>query len=612
MISEETLDEIRERASLLDFASELAGVKQHGGGIFAICPFHHEKTGSFHIKEGGEFYHCFGCGASGNLFGFVMRTMGLSFPEAVEVIAAKYGISVKRTEVKKGAPGKDKRHLLKKLNLLAHRFFLQQLQEAPASVHEYLQERGLEQETREKFGLGYAPHDWRVLAQFLLGKKVPEELMLHSGLVKRNSRGELYDALRGRVVFPILNGERVLVGFGGRILPPFESEETPKYLNSPETALYQKSRVLYGLPNAVQAARYQKEIFVVEGYFDVISLAQSGVEQVVATCGTALTEKHVQALQRIVRKICVLFDGDTAGEDAAAKAFPGFLNSGVEAEAIFLPDGEDPDSLAKKSGKELSARLSEMPRESLFDCYLRWHARKSGGGELATLSPRQKAEVAESVAEVLRATKNPIELDEYVKRAAFLLKTEATLLKRVLESARRGRGKGQIEASASEGGPLGREESRRTAAPSEFRHVHQLLLRSIMLLKEPALQELKESPEVYANLPRTLILFCESFGEFLSQDVSSDEARKDRIRELLLAFGAEWLHFWRSSYLMAREPDFDRERLFRDSLLRLEEERILEKVKNIDLVLEQEGDEERRAQLHQQKVKLAQELKSVR
>jgi len=621
MISQETIDEVLDRASIIDFSQELQGVKQQGARLFAICPFHQEKTGSFHVRDGGKFYHCFGCGASGNVFGFVMKVLGVTFPEAVELIAQKYGITITRTEAKKGNNSNRTRDKLKKINKLALHFFLTQNEQQPLKA--YLDERGVGGEQRALFQLAYAPKEWSLLTNFLRSKGAPEELMLQSGLVKRNSRGELYDALRGRLVFPIEGLDRSLIGFGGRILPQFDGDGTPKYLNSPETPIYRKSRVLYGLPHAMAAARYKREIFIVEGYFDVISMFQHGVQEVVATCGTALTDGHVDVLKRSVNKVSVIFDGDSAGRDAASKAFPIFLKSGVEADAIFLPEGEDPDSFARLHKEHLSESLSAAPKVPLFECFIDFQCRSVGAKERSSLSPRQKAQVAQKVGEVLSSTRNPIELDEYLKKTAYLLNTETALIKELLNSMKvkgseyhlsslEGQGDSRlVETPASPSNRIS-DSSGTEIQPQTLSHSHKLLLRSVMVLKEEALQHLDQLPDIYGNLPQGLILFCESFRTVLEHRQGTEKEQKLHLKEFLLGFGPQWIEFWKESYQIAEEPEVDCSKMLSESILRLREEKVLSSIDLLDASLREPEGESQREYLLQARLDLQRKLRNLR
>ncbi|MGA1191232.1 MAG: toprim domain-containing protein, partial [Bdellovibrionota bacterium] len=417
-----------------------------------------------------------------------------------------------------------------------------------------------------------------------------------------------------RAVFPIEGIDRTLIGFGGRILPQFDGDGVPKYLNSPETPLYRKSRVLYGLPHALSTARYKREMFVAEGYFDVISLFQNGVQEVVATCGTALTDGHIDILKRSVNKVSVIFDGDTAGRDAASKAFPGFLNSGIEAEAIFLPEGEDPDSFARAHGNGVVEALKKVPRVSLFECFIDFQCRKVGAEERSSLSPRQKAQVAQEVGTTLASTKNPIELDEYLKKTAYLLKTETSLIKELMssESAK------HTQNSHKEAPPLTSEyQSKHPSedlelSPQQLSHPHKLLLRAVMVLKEEALEHLDEIPDIYGNLPKELILFCESFRTILQQKVESEEIQRRFIKEYLVGYGSHWLDFWRESYRIAKEPEVDCFKMLSESILRLREEKVLSSIEVLDASLREPDGESRREHLLQARLDLVRKLRALK
>lgn len=343
------IEDLVARIDLVDLIDARIPLKRSGSNYSACCPFHSEKTPSFSVSREKQFYHCFGCGAHGNAINFLMEYDRLSFVEAVEWLADSAGLSVpveKEEKVGKQDPGPALQGLFE-VQEKAARFYAAQLRAHPegARAVAYLKERGLEGETARRFLVGYAPPGWRNLPE-TLGS--PEQL-LAAGLAIRNEQGNIYDRFRDRVMFPIRDRRGRVIAFGGRVL----GEGTPKYLNSPETALFVKHRELYGLYELLAAQRKPERILVVEGYMDVISLAQAGVINAVAALGTATSVEHVKILFRFCREIVFCFDGDRAGHGAAWKALDASLplmREGRSVRFLMLPDGQDPDSLVRLEG----------------------------------------------------------------------------------------------------------------------------------------------------------------------------------------------------------------------------------------------------------------------
>ena len=274
-------------------------LKAAGSNLVGLCPFHDEKTGSFNINVSNNYYHCFGCGASGNVLSYVMETKGFSFLEAVEYLAQKFNITLKHEGGKKKAKSDISGKEIYQLNALAQEFFRSALKDNSKKLVSYLEDRGFDLPALKPFALGYAPAGWDNLYQFFQSRKIPEKLMLASGLIKKNSSGKIYDVFRDRVIFPIwIDGQRI-AGFGGRIIEEDADKKQAKYLNSPETLVYHKSQILFGFPQAIKAVKSLGYVYLVEGYFDVIRLHQMGVCNVVATCGTAVTPQHLKKLNHV-------------------------------------------------------------------------------------------------------------------------------------------------------------------------------------------------------------------------------------------------------------------------------------------------------------------------
>lgn len=341
------IDDILTRIDIVDIVDARVPLKKAGANYVACCPFHNEKTPSFSVSQSKQFYHCFGCGAHGTAISFLMDYERLSFPEAIETLAHSLGLEVPH-EGGEQEPRDSFEPLHNVLNL-ADSWFRQQLKNSPSAI-EYLKQRGLSGETAAAFGIGYAPAGWEnLVSQFSDQQK---KHATTAGLSSQRESGGLYDRFRHRIMFPIHDRRGRVVGFGGRVIDP---EDEPKYLNSPETPVFQKGRELYGLFRARQQNRHLRQLLVVEGYMDVVMLAEHGINNVVATLGTATTADHLRNLFRAAPEIIFCFDGDTAGHKAAWRAFETSLtelDDRHQVKFLFLPDGEDPDSLVQKEGRK--------------------------------------------------------------------------------------------------------------------------------------------------------------------------------------------------------------------------------------------------------------------
>ncbi len=360
MIPQSFIQDLLHRVDIVDVIDRHVKLKKAGANYAACCPFHSEKSPSFTVSQTKQFYHCFGCGAHGTAIGFLMEYSGLGFVEAVRDLAQGVGLTVpeERNDERGDQPrrprgvGEDGEDL-NEIMLTAAHFFRAALKDAPQAI-EYLKNRGLSGDIAKKFGVGYAPEGWQNLERAY--PNYQSSALTTVGLVKQNDEGRRYDIFRDRIMFPIVDVRGNVIGFGGRVL----GEGEPKYLNSPETPLFEKGRELYGLYQARRAIRDAGRVIVVEGYMDVVALAQHGVEYAVATLGTATTPAHVQKLLRQTGEIVYCFDGDNAGRRAAWRALEnslGQLADDKEVRFLFLPQGEDPDSYVRQHGKAAFEKL---------------------------------------------------------------------------------------------------------------------------------------------------------------------------------------------------------------------------------------------------------------
>ena len=351
-IPEEKISEILNTSDIVDIISESVILKKSGRNFFGLCPFHSEKTSSFSVNPSKQIFHCFGCSAGGNALTYVMKYHGISFPEASKMLARKYNIVLETKEidpVKRRAIQLNEN--LFRLNKRVMEYYHQTLKTSKLSqkARDYLKKRGLSDDIIQEFKIGFSFDAWESIVKAFKDFKVSKNLAIQSGLIlKRQQKDGYYDRFRNRIMFPIFDVNMQVAGFGGRVM----DDSMPKYMNSPETAVYNKSRILYGLHAAKQFCRQEGFLYIVEGYFDFLSLFQHGIKNTVASLGTALTSDHIRILKGYATKMILVFDSDTAGISAAKRSIKMFNKEGVDTRVLVLPDGSDPDSYIVKHGPE--------------------------------------------------------------------------------------------------------------------------------------------------------------------------------------------------------------------------------------------------------------------
>ena len=350
-IPQNFIDELLTRTDIIDVIDAYVPLKKAGKNHKACCPFHEEKTPSFNVNQDKQFYYCFGCTASGTAITFLMEHLRIGFVEAIEDLASRAGMEIPREAYNSGDSSSVSNKLYELLESITE-YYTNELKnnKNTNNIINYIKKRNINNETRVEFELGFAPPGWDNLVSNFGKSKETIKLLVDAGVIIKNDRGSYYDRFRNRLIFPIRDQRGRVIGFGGRVL----GDETPKYLNSPETQIFQKGRELYGLFQARKASRDLKDIYIVEGYMDVIALAQFGIKNVVATLGTAATFEHIGKLFRITNKLIFCFDGDKAGEKAAWRALENslsLLKNGRQVYFIFLPNNEDPDTFVNKNGK---------------------------------------------------------------------------------------------------------------------------------------------------------------------------------------------------------------------------------------------------------------------
>lgn len=423
MIPESFIQELLNRIDVVDIIDKRVTLKKAGANYLACCPFHQEKTPSFTVSPSKQFYHCFGCGEHGSAISFLIEYEGLTFVDAINDLANSIGLKVPNDaphKIENNAENSNLEEIIK----IASIYYQKQLRVSPKAIN-YLKSRGLTGEVAKEFSIGYAPEGWQNLK--IAFKKYEDESLVKAGLVVRNEKGKYYDRFRNRIIFPIYSDKGKIIGFGGRIIDP---EDTPKYYNSPETPLFQKSYELYGLLASRKPIREKGYVLVVEGYMDVVGLAQNGIRNTVATLGTATTAFHIKKLIRYTQEIVFCFDGDNAGRSAAWRAMNNSLVSvtdNIQLKFLFLPDTHDPDSFVKENSAkefELLAQNS-MPLTEYIIKYL------TIGNDLVT--SEKKVKFLNEIKPILNELTAPKLLMIFKKRIAELINLEVGEINEILE-----------------------------------------------------------------------------------------------------------------------------------------------------------------------------------
>lgn len=420
------VDEVRRAADIVRVISDHVGLKRVGGSWKGLCPFHQEKTPSFHVRSEPPLFHCFGCGEGGDVFKFVMLHEKSTFPETLEMLARRFGVPVPERDFDAGPERKAREQILQAMEAAALHFTRSLWSGAGRKALDYLLGRGFQKATLERIRAGAAQDSWDDLAK-TLGKSFPNDVLLNAGLLVPSRDGRApYDRFRNRAVFPIVNEAGKVVAFGARSLDGSE----PKYLNSPETPVYQKSRTLYGLSWAKDAIRREGRIVLMEGYLDVARAIEAGVGEAVATCGTALTPSHARLLRRFAERVVLNFDQDEAGQAAARRSFEALVGEGLQIHVVELPAGDDPDTYLKAAGAEAyRARLSEAPP------FVEWAIQRVAGRQ-ETKTPPGQAAFAKEILPILSRVDSAVERAGWVKRAAEIGGLDAAALETELRRAR--------------------------------------------------------------------------------------------------------------------------------------------------------------------------------
>ena len=480
MIPQSKIEEIIQAAPIEQVIGDVVRLKRAGSNLQGLCPFHQEKSPSFSVSVSKGIYKCFGCGKAGNVVNFVMENESLGYLEALKTLAERFNVDWPKQEninIEQEQQIKTEKESLQILNNWAIEYFENQLWDSETGKMiglSYFEERGFREDIIRKFKLGYAQDEWSAFHDAAMGAQFNEEILFSSGLVKKSDQGKIYDAYRGRVIFPIHGSTGKVIAFAGRQLK--KDDKSPKYVNSPETLLYHKSNELYGLSFAKNAIRKNDSVYLVEGYTDVISLHQADVENVVASSGTSLTENQIKLIKRHTENVTVLYDGDAAGIKASIRGIDMLLEQGLNVRVVLFPDGEDPDSYCKKVGPEDFRNYLKTAVKDfiLFKVQL---LKKDSDGD-----PIKKAQVTREIVESISKIPDAIKRMAFIRECSALLDMDEQVLITELNKSRKSfLGEKEKEWIKEEPAPLNYDEEikelvKDTGALKQEQHLLKLLI----------------------------------------------------------------------------------------------------------------------------------------
>ncbi len=493
--SSSAIENLKNQVNIVDVVGRTVPLKRTGSNFKGVCPFHNEKTPSFVVSEQKQIFTCFGCGASGDVIEYVKRYYNLEFTEAVEKLAGEYGIVLE----KRGYD--DNRNIYYQANKLAAGFFYRCFTERANKGYAYMKRRGITPAILKKFGIGYADEEWDSLYRYLLSQGVDKKIMLELGLVAEGRGGKFYDKFRNRVIFPIINTSGKVIGFGGRAIDP---DTNPKYLNSPESKVFQKKNNLYGLNLSRQSVGKEGSIILVEGYMDVIGLYQSGIENVAASLGTALTENQARLIKRYTRDVVLSYDADNAGRAAALRGLEILKKEDCKVKVLHVTDGKDPDEYIKKNGK--SAFLKLVDGALPYGDY-RLESLKAG---FDLTRDEDKIDYIKKATREVLSQLSPVEQDIYSKKLSKELKIAESAIKMELLGN---------DSTEKPHVPPRREEE--PAAAPDISPVERTLLR-VMVTQEDFIERIRAFPEILESdfSQRMYQILSEEYRQFHRVDLN--------------------------------------------------------------------------------------------
>lgn len=554
-ISEEIIEELRHRADIVEIIGEQVALRKKGQNYTGLCPFHQEKTPSFVVSPGKQIYHCFGCGKGGNVFSFLMEREGLTFNNAVEKLAARYGMSLPEREMN---PAQQKQAARIKRFRLINQWAMEFFQHCLASDEgktgrAYFGSRGLDEDVIQRFGLGFAPDRWDGLCLDLKAKGVQDEELLLLGLAQQSQRNTLIDKFRNRVMFPIWDDRGNVIGFGGRTL----GDGQPKYLNSPDTPLFQKGHHLYALNLAKGPIRQLDQVILMEGYMDVIAAHQQGITQAVASLGTALTDEQAKLLTRYTYQSVICYDADAAGEAASMRGLEILNHHGFQVRIIRIPDGKDPDDYIRGHGKDAFLKLADKAL-SLFEYKYVKTAEKFDRESMSG-----KVGIIQAMLPELSKIKSPVARQGYISLMSERLSFPEAAIK---EELRRHQG-GAAPKTAGMTAPKPGERATEKAQAAIFR----------LLLEDPSRWEAADAAggaELFENR--------QALAVFMTAQALWQAGHQNLTGEDLVALTEdEDQRQWLTGILLEEEIPGDKNKVFQDSLMTLRRSKIDREIKKL-------------------------------
>lgn len=562
------VEQVGSANDIVEIISQYVPLKRAGRHLKACCPFHQEKSPSFMVQPEKQMFHCFGCGAGGDVFSFLMRHENMTFPEALKFLAERAHITLPERRSHR-EDGGQKEKLYEVCQAAADFYHELLFMEAGAPARAYLVKRKISEAMIREFKLGWAPNEWRTLFDRMMLKKYPEALLKQAALIQQSPKGNYYDTFRGRLLFPILNLQNKVIAFGGRLIA---DQEGPKYLNSPETPIFSKRRELFGLNLAKKFIdREWPNLILVEGYMDFLALYQHGFRNAVATLGTALGEDHVRLMRRFVEEVIVVYDGDKAGEAAALRGLEVLLEGGMQVKLVSLPKGEDPDDFLNKRGNDAFAALLKNAQD-FFDYKLQ---------ALLARYPRQDAlglsKISREMFETFLKVKNTVMLSEYFKRLARALQVDEHSLRTEFSRL----GKKDVPAKERPQEVAARPEGGKPA-PEELLLL--VLMAEVPPFCDRACGEIKDTD---LKTPASRQLF-----EYLRQ--VNEQGKKCTLSGLLVRIQDPQYREQLVAAMVSLDETADRERILEDCIGKIKQGRAsgrLEELRRMILAAESGGDE---------------------
>jgi len=554
-IPEDTIDRIRDANDIVDVVEQYVPLKRRGRNYFGKCPFHQEKTASFSVAPDKQIFHCFGCGKGGNVFSFIMEYERISFVEAVERLAERVNIEIPKHSASKDVSARDSLGPLYEANSLAMRVYEKALySDKGKEALDYLGNRNFSEETLKAFRVGYAPDEWDTITKYGQKKGYDINVLTKAGLVIRKNGDRTFDRFRHRVMFPIINISGRVVGFGGRALDP---DDNAKYMNTPESPIYRKRKILYGLFQARDHLRENREVIVVEGYTDLMRLWENDIKNVIAVSGTAFTEEHAKILKRYVDRAYLCYDGDTAGIQATLRAGYSLLQAEIEVRCMKLPDGHDPDSIVAEEGTEA---FFKVQNEAVS--LMRFRIERTAG-QLNDAS--SKAKFLQDVLNEIAEIDEPLARDLQVQELAELLRVDEQRLHGELHNRIRQRS-GARQSNV--------KSAKSSAVPTKFSGIEQAqyeLLKLLLSEDEKLITFILEhlTPEEFSH--PLLKQVAETYFEFLTEhptlppqnalELFEEKGGDSALQQLVTRMLFE---------LDESQPNMKKEKMARDCLMRLE------------------------------------------